>query len=127
MAIERCPNPLPDCPWFGRPTPKCLRSTQEHGCFSDLDHILPRFLGRTSLQRRFIERPENKQQLCRWEHDEKTFEDENWPPILPDAKTMRQMLALRKESGIVEISSPEYQNNTENQNEICQPGISEAA
>lgn len=81
MAIGSCPNPSFECPWFRRPTPRPLKGSQEHGCFSDLDHIVPQRLGTTALAKTYINLPENKQQLCRWDHDEKGYEgDEPLPP-----------------------------------------------
>lgn len=71
MARGECPTPRPECPYVNR----------EGGCFSDLDHIVPQRLGRTALAAIYINLPSNKQQLCRWLHEQKTAEgDEPLPP-----------------------------------------------
>lgn len=91
MAIEACPNACPECPLYDRRPPKPLRATQEHGCYSDRDHIIPKFMGKGAIKlvKRFIHSPENYQQLCRWEHNEKSIEDLQNPPELPDVEFMR--------------------------------------
>jgi len=72
MAREACPNPnRAGCPWQDR----------KDGCFSDSDHIIPQRLARrkgaTPAERQYImTNPDNRQQLCRWEHEMKT-EQEN--------------------------------------------------
>lgn len=61
--------------------PPELRQVQEHGCFSDRDHIIPQRLarrfGRTSLEREIIYDQENIVQTCRAEHDEKTVQEDD--------------------------------------------------
>lgn len=56
--------------------PAELRGTQEHGCYSDRDHVIPQRLarrfGRSSLERAIIYDTDNIVQTCRAEHDEKT-------------------------------------------------------
>ena len=84
MAIEKCPMANAGCKWYGRPTPKQLEGEQDHGCFSDTDHILPKKLASSAMERRFLELPENKQQICRRIHDEKTHNEWIDPPELPD-------------------------------------------
>lgn len=102
MAIESCPTPREDCPWFTRPTPSHLKKTQEHGCRSDLDHIVPRRLGTTALAGIYIEKhPENKQQLCRWEHDKKTLEGD---APLPDTEYMEQAIQEAEAEGLIHLS-----------------------
>lgn len=101
MSVGPCPNPQENCPWFGRKAPKPLRRTQEHGCFSDEDHIIPRFLGRQATEnnriiRKYINLPENRQQICRWEHDEKTADDLYNPPELPPLEVMKAAIEEEK-------------------------------
>lgn len=109
MAIKHCPNPSYECPWFRRPTPAALEGTQEHGCFSDNDHIVPRFLGETAIEnaqilKEYIRLPENQQQICRWEHDIKTREEELNPPEPPSREFMEDAIIRAIESGIVSLS-----------------------
>lgn len=90
MARSECPDPNKEgCPWQFR----------EGGCFADTDHIIPRFVGRQQptramrrLARLFIVLPENKQQLCRYEHDQKCHEEMVAPPELPPADEMRRAI-----------------------------------
>ena len=90
--ITGCPNPNPNCPYFNRNTPSPLRGEQTHGCYSDTDHVTPRFMGRiagaTTLLKNYIRSDANKQQLCRWEHDKKTIDEWNNPPELPSEAFM---------------------------------------
>lgn len=74
--IGACPNPSRACPYYGARPRGPLRREQSHGCFSDTDHKIPQRLvkrvAETALAREIINDPDNLQQLCRWEHDEKT-------------------------------------------------------
>ncbi len=76
MAYEACPNPQEGCPHYSRPTKPPLQGLQEHGCFSDQDHILPQRLGRlitaTQVQIDYINSDANIKQECRWQHEAKT-------------------------------------------------------
>lgn len=93
MARGDCPNPNPDCPYFERPG----------GCFSDQDHLyFPKsdYCGIVELE--FRELPENKEQICRWEHEER-----NTPDKIPDKPPVDFMIgAVRTafESGIIHLS-----------------------
>lgn len=81
MAYGECPFANEQCKYWDRKTPGPLRKTQEHGCYSDLDHIVPQRLGYTALNSTYIQLAVNKQQLCRRLHDEKTANgDEPLPP-----------------------------------------------
>jgi len=90
--ITSCPNACPECPLYDKSTPKALRGIQNHGCYSDTDHIIPRFMGRvagaTTLLKNFIRSKANQQQLCRWEHDEKTIDEWDNPPEIPSDRFM---------------------------------------
>ena len=101
MAIEQCPLANGDCRYYDQPTPKALRGTQEHGCRSDSDHIIPRAMGKgaTKLVQNYIQRsPDNRQQLCREEHEQKTRDDQINPPTLPDAQFMMDSLARERKA-----------------------------
>lgn len=90
--ITPCPNACPECPFYEKKAPKPLQGTQEHRCFSDTDHIIPRFMGRiagaSTLLKNYIRSTANQQQLCRWEHDQKTIDEWNNPPIIPSEAFM---------------------------------------
>lgn len=107
MAITPCPNPNPECPWFNRCPPKELQGTQEHGCFSDRDHIIPQYLGRQAtgklrrILRQFIQLPENSQQLCRWEHDEKSVHELVEPPSIPSIEIMKMAIIEERNKRIL--------------------------
>lgn len=82
MAYKPCPFANEGCKYWDRKTPGPLRGEQKHGCYSDLDHIVPQRLGTTALNQAYIQLSVNKQQLCRRLHDEKTAAgDEPLPPI----------------------------------------------
>lgn len=80
-----CPNPDPTCKWAER-----------GGCFSDTDHIVPRRLATTALSAAYIDLQENKQQLCRREHEDKTAAGDE---PLPDTETMRQAIVKAQALG----------------------------
>ena len=89
--ITPCPNACPECPLYTKKAPTPLRDKQEHGCFSDTDHIIPRFIGRqatSALVKNYVRSKANQQQLCRWEHDKKTVEEWQNPPELPTERFM---------------------------------------
>lgn len=131
MAIRPCPNPSMDCPFFEQMPPSCLKSTQEHGCFSDLDHIVPqryaRAVGATALEKTYIlDYPGNHQQLCRWEHEEKTFQGDE---PLPDRAIMRQRLAQAVLEGIMVLSGNKRKQifGSRNKDEIRKRTLPKAA
>lgn len=90
--ITPCPFASEACPYYGKDTPPQLEGQQEHGCYSDEDHLFPRALGRrataSALIRNFINTPANRVQRCRWEHDAKTDEDQIYPPAIPSERFM---------------------------------------
>jgi len=98
MSAEVCPITREDCPYFNRP-PR-LRNA-ENGCFSDLDHKVPKRLATTTLASLFIESPANKQQLCRSEHDEKTHSGDE---PLPDRSTMLASVMAQIAAGELNVS-----------------------
>jgi len=93
MTIGECPTPNQACPYYLRPprTPSA-----EHGCFSDTDHIVPQRLANTVLEKLFIYSPENKQQICRSEHEDKTFSGDE---ALPDREEMLERVRRQIKAG----------------------------
>ena len=71
-----CPEQQPGCPYF------------ETGCYSDQHHLVwPSNEYTAPLEQVYRELPENKVQLCRFQHD---LEHQLDPPIKPSAEVMRQ-------------------------------------
>jgi len=58
MSIGECPSPRPDCKYFPE-------------CFSDEDHLIPKRLGRTALEKLYLTLPQYRVQICRDLHDER--------------------------------------------------------
>lgn len=85
-----CPNPRPDCKYYDK------------GCFSDTDHIVPRRLGKCALSKAYINLPENKQQMCRSEHDEKSKQGDE---PLPTRTEMRQAVLAAHILGTIQLSN----------------------
>ena len=77
MSKGACPNPRPEC----RYSPKC---------YSDLHHIFGRGKGMGKLAMAFCELPENKEQICRREHDEINATYVHLP--LPDIEFMKNAI-----------------------------------
>ena len=92
MSITGCPNAGPECPYYGRNTPKALKTEQKHGCYADTDHVIPRFMGRqataSALLKNYIRSTANQEQLCRWDHDRKTVDELKNPPEIPTDRFM---------------------------------------
>lgn len=73
---RECPSPQEGCPY-----------AEGTGCFSDQHHLYwPRTEYTTVVERLFRELPENKEQECRWEHEQNHFNSE--PPIKPPREDM---------------------------------------
>lgn len=73
-----CPESNSDCPYF------------TDGCYSDLHHQYwpsPDYTG--TIANKFRELPENKQQLCRREHDQV---HEGSPPAKPSLEVMEHTI-----------------------------------
>lgn len=98
MSAEVCPLSNETCPWFSRP-PQVKGA--ENGCFSDTDHIVPQRLATTALASLYIHSRENKQQICRSEHDEKTAQGDE---PLPDRSIMLNRIMAQVASGDLVIS-----------------------
>ena len=86
MAREACPDPQPDCKY----------ATLRGGCFSDEHHLYwPKRAYCGKIATEFRELPENKEQICRREHDEKHATQS--PPEMPMRDVMLARIALSKE------------------------------
>lgn len=101
MSIKPCPFSNEGCKYWDRRPPAPLRGRQREGCFSDLDHIVPRRLGTTALLKQFVDLPGNKQQLCRSIHDEKTNSGDE---PMPDMDTVKETIRAAAEAGAVKLS-----------------------
>jgi hypothetical protein len=87
-----CPIPREDCPLL-----------DDGGCFSDSHHIyFPKNHYRDTLESEFRELPENKQQLCRFEHDEIHAEVEQADK--PEREFMREAIRFAWQSGQIALS-----------------------
>lgn len=84
-----CPNRNPGCKYY------------EKGCFADTDHIVPRRLGGCALSRTYIELPDNKQQLCRAEHERKSRSGD---APLPSREHMREAIFAAEALGTIRLS-----------------------
>lgn len=88
-----CPTPRPDCPYANRPG----------GCFSDTDHLyFPALDYSGIMEAEFRELPENKQRICRWDHEQKHKEE--LPPEKPSKEYMLGALALAYYQGKINLS-----------------------
>lgn len=99
MAIRECPNANETCPLYGE---RPIIRGSENGCYSDLDHRVPKRLAHTALERLFIVSPVNKQQLCRAEHEEKTARGDE--PI-PSREVMLASIMAQIASGELVVRS----------------------
>lgn len=77
------------------------RGNQENGCYSDKDHKVPQRLATTALATAYIYSPENLEQICRSEHDEKCKEGDD---PLPDRETMIESVLRQSKMGKIAIS-----------------------
>ena len=91
MSRGICPKPLEaraGCPVAERPG----------SCFSDIDHRTPqRFKSIGWLVRHYINTPDNKERLCRWEHEQKSALES--ADLIPDDMTMLDAVTRAVESG----------------------------
>lgn len=79
MVARECYTAQPDCKYAPR-------------CFSDTHHIYPRSMCDTTLKRMFSELPDNKEQLCRVEHELRHRNDD--PPEFPSTEAMLGAILL---------------------------------
>lgn len=90
--ITECPFASEACPHYSEATPYQLAGVQEHGCYANTDHVIPRAMGRrataSALLRNYINTPANQVQKCLWEHEAKTNEDNLHPPQIPSEQFM---------------------------------------
>lgn len=83
------------CPWAERPG----------GCFADTDHIVAqkfRYMG--LLVSKYIDTPDNKEQLCRWEHDNK----DDYAVELPSEEFMLQAVHAAWRNGQLKLNRKQY-------------------
>jgi hypothetical protein len=88
-----CPSPQDDCPYADR----------EGGCYSDIDHeYYPAIDYSDIMGSEFRELPENKQQICRWEHEQKHAHE--LPPTKPPREYMLGRIATAYYAGEINLS-----------------------
>lgn len=89
-----CPNPRPDCPY----------AELKGGCFSDEHHLFfPRVDYRGIIASEFRNLPENKEDICRWDHDEIHATTE--PPERPSREYMLGALVTALADGVLHLSN----------------------
>lgn len=99
MAYSECTIASEECKYFNRePIPG---ANKENGCYSDKDHKVPQRLATTALSRAYIYSPDNLQQLCRQEHDEKCLEGDE---PLPSREAMLESLRAQLKGGRLRLS-----------------------
>lgn len=85
-----CPNISPDCPYADK-------------CFSDVDHLYyPRVDYRGIIEAEFRVLPENKEQKCRWEHEQRHSSEQ--PPEKPPREYMIGRIATAYYAGEISLS-----------------------
>lgn len=93
MARGECPTPRPECPYAER----------RGGCFSDEHHLyFPASDYCDIMGSEFRELPENKEQICRWDHDERHATE--LPPERPPRAQMLGALATAVAEGRLHLS-----------------------
>lgn len=95
MAYGECPIKQPDCRYYPE-------------CFSDNDHLIPQRLGKTALQKAYLNLPQFQIQLCRRLHDERNARhnagDTSDIPPFPSDNVMRAVILDAVESGEIFLS-----------------------
>lgn len=99
MGYGECPLANEGCKYFERPS--VPRGNQENGCFSDRDHKVPQRLATTALATAYIYGPENLQQICRNEHDEKCKDGDD---PLPSREAMIESVLRQSKMGKIVVS-----------------------
>jgi hypothetical protein len=90
---EECPTPSDACPYADRPG----------GCFSDVDHAYYPAIDYSGIMgTEFRELPENKEQRCRWEHEQRHFDE--LPPDKPTREHMLGRIATAYYAGEITLS-----------------------
>ena len=93
MSRGECPEPRPDCPYAG------LRG----GCFSDEHHLFfPEVDYRDIMGSEFRELAENKEYICRWDHDE--IHATEMPPKRPPREQILGAIATALSEGRIHLS-----------------------
>lgn len=83
--IGQCPSKHETCPYYNAKPKKTLRKQfgEKTGCYADVHHYqFPKRDYVTPIERAFREMPENKEQMCRWDHDLEHFEASPRKPSL---------------------------------------------
>ena len=97
MAFERCPKANTDCKYYDKPP---VVEGESSGCYSDRDHIYPKRIGKTAIEKAFSNLTENVEQRCRREHEERNARhdqgDTSDIPEFPSPEIMREAIALSK-------------------------------
>lgn len=103
MSIKPCPHPQEGCPYFNHEPPPQLKG-QEHGCYSDVDHLVPkRFKKLGWLVGLYIETPTNKVQTCRWWHEDKT--ERETTNLIPPTEFMVESVLHAYDSGAIALNN----------------------
>lgn len=93
MSRGECPEPRPDCPYAD------LRG----GCFSDEHHLFwPRVDYHDIIGSEFRNLAENKEDICRWDHDE--IHATELPPVRPSREYMLGALVTALAEGEIYLS-----------------------
>lgn len=94
MSRKPCPNAGREgCPYIDRPS----------GCYSDIDHVTPRRYRKLGwLIGKYIDTPENKERLCRWEHEKKTAEESL--DLIPSTEFMLGAVRRAFDSGYLTLN-----------------------
>lgn len=78
---------LGECPRASREREGCPFMNSPEGCKSNTHHLFwPRRIYKTALEREFRELPENKVQMCKWEHLD--LHEFTFPPQKPNHRDM---------------------------------------
>lgn len=95
-----------ECPVPFEERGACPVLAKEGECYSDTDHRTPqRYRKLGWLVRKYIDTPDNKEQLCRWEHLEKTGSSLEDPEnCIPDEETMLGAVQRAYEAGQLSLN-----------------------
>lgn len=99
MAYGECLVANEACKYFRRVP--VAGGNVENGCFSDKDHKVPQRLATTALARAYIYSPDNLQQICRSEHDDKCKDGDD---PLPERNIMVERVLTQAKLGRLAIS-----------------------
>lgn len=109
MSYGECPNPRDDC---------SVR-IREGRCYSDQDHIVARrFRTLGWLINKYIDTPENKQQICRREHMEKNADPDYEASLIPDERFMFGAVTRAVENGSIHFNNRDQERYEQLQEEL---------